>query len=280
MQISHTLPRQQPRWEAFAQASNETHTLEAFELQRVQLPPSPFFEQKLLPILNNNSSTLIRLQLSGCDLDSKDVNRIARLVKKNKVMHSLDLSTATFDSVRETRALSNAIKGHPELKFVNLSNTGLGGDKSVLKAVLSGVCNVESLILEENQIGSGSGEEGDGLALIADFIKSNDVVTVLSLADNGIEGKKKSEVLANAMKKNHTIQELSIGNQKIDIRPFLASKKVTDALAHLDLGGSNLRSAGSKQITAFLKKNPPLSSLNVSVVDMKTLVLFFIIISL
>ena len=202
-------------------------------------------------------------------MDSKDVNRIARLVKKNKVMHSLDLSTATFDSVRETRALSNAIKGHPELKFVNLSNTGLGDDKSVLKAVLSGVYNVESLILEENQIGSGSGEEGDGLALIADFIKSNDVVTVLSLADNGIEGKKKSEVLANAMKKNNTIQELSIGNQKIDIRPFLASKKVTDALAHLDLGGSNLRSAGSKQITAFLKKNPPLSSLNVSVVDIE-----------
>ena len=67
----HTLPHQQPRWEAFstAQASNETHTLEAFELQRVQLPPSPFFEQKLLPILNNNSSTLMRLQLSGCDLD-------------------------------------------------------------------------------------------------------------------------------------------------------------------------------------------------------------------
>jgi len=181
-------------------------------------------------------------------------------------MHSLDLSTSALDSARETRALSNAIKSHPELKFVNLSNTGLGDDKSVLKAVLSGVCNVESLILEENQLGD------DGLALIADFIKSNDVVTVLSLADNGIEGKKKCEVLANAMKKNNTIQELSIGSQKIDIRPFLASKKVTDALAHLDLGGSNLRSAGSKQITAFLKKNPPLSSLNVSVVDIEDIV--------
>jgi len=211
----------------------------------------------------------MRLQLSGCDLDSKDLNRIARLVKKNKVMHSLDLSSATLsNSVRDTRALSNAIMSHPELKFVNLSNTGLGDDKGILKAVLSGVCNVESLILEENKIGS-DGEEGDGLAIVADFIKSNDVVTVLSLADNGIEGKKKCEVLANAMKKNNTIQELSIGSQKIDIRPFLASKKVTDALAHLDLGGSNLRSAGSKQITAFLKKNPPLSSLNVSVVDIE-----------
>lgn len=156
-------------------------------------------------------------------------------------MHTLDLSSTVLDSVRETRALSNAIKGHPELKFVNISNTGLGDDKGELKAVLSGVCNVESLILEENQIGSGEGD--DGLAVVADFIKSNEVVAVLSLADNGIEGKKKSEILANAMKKNNTIQELSIGNQKIDSRPFLASKKVTDSLAHLDLGGSNLRSA-------------------------------------
>ena len=107
---------------------------------------------------------------------------------------------------------------------MNLSNTGLGDDKGILEAVLSGVCNVESLILEENQIGSGE-EVDNGLALIADFIKSNDVVTVLSLADNGIEGKKKCEVLANAMKKNSTIQELSIGSQKIDIRPILGKQK-------------------------------------------------------
>ena len=103
-------------------------------------------------------------------------------------MHSLDLSSAVLDSVRETRALSNAIKGHPELKFVNLSNTGLGDDKSVLKAVLSGVCNVESLILEENQ--NSDGEEGDGLALIADFIKSNNVVPYYSLQTMASRGRR------------------------------------------------------------------------------------------
>ena len=64
------------------------------------------------------------------------------------------------------------------------------------------------------------------------------------------------------MKKNTTIQELCVGQQKIDIRPFLGSKRVTDTLNYLDLGGSKLNTAGAKQMAAFIKTNPPLAQLN------------------
>ena len=109
-----------PRWDAFAAAQSSNHSLECFELLRVELPPAPFFTQKLLPILNNNSKSLMRLQLRGCDLGSSDVGKIARFVKKSKQLDTLDLSVA-LDSLRDTKTLSNAIKSHSKLKFVNLS---------------------------------------------------------------------------------------------------------------------------------------------------------------
>ena len=65
-----------------------------------------------------------------------------------------------------------------------------------------------------------------------------------------------------AMKKNTTIQELCVGEQKIDIRPFLGSKRITDTLNYLDLGGCKLNTAGAKQMAAFIKTNPPLAQLN------------------
>jgi len=129
---------------------------------------------------------------------------------------------------------------------------------NILQAVLAGVSNVKSLLLEDNEIGNGE----EGLSLVADFIKSNDEVIILSLANNDIDHKKKSEVIAKAMRKNSTIQEMCLGDQKLDIRPFLASRKLTESLSHLDLGRCNLRTAGSRLVASFIKKNPPLSSLN------------------
>ena len=64
------------------------------------------------------------------------------------------------------------------------------------------------------------------------------------------------------MKKNNTIQELCVGEQKIDIRPFLGSKRITDTLNYHDLGGCKLNTAGAKQMAAFIETNPPLAQLN------------------
>ena len=64
------------------------------------------------------------------------------------------------------------------------------------------------------------------------------------------------------MKNNNTIEDICVGQQKIDLRSFLSSKRVTDTLNYLDLGGSKLNTAGAKQMAAFIKTNPPLAQLN------------------
>ena len=206
-----------PRWEAFVAAqmsnddndeqsndddlfddestnnesSNDVRALEQFSIVRVQLPPAPFFAQKLMPVINNNQ-TLTTLQLRGCDLVSKDIVPISRFIKNNSTLNTLDIEVK-LDSMRDTKSLSNAIKGHPELTFVNLSKCGLGADKKILKVVLDGVCNVKSLLLEGNDIGVG---ESDGLDLVGNFLTNNKNVTLFSIAENGIVGKKKTEVLS------------------------------------------------------------------------------------
>jgi len=207
-----------PRWEAFVAAqmsnddndeqsndddsvddestnnesSNDVRALEQFSIVRVQLPPAPFFAQKLMPIINNSRETLTTLQLRGCDLQSKDIVPISRFIKNNSTLNTLDIEVK-MDSMRDTKSLSKAIKNHPELAFVSLAKCGLGADAKILKVVLDGVCNVRSLLLEGNDIGVG---ESDGLDLVANFLTNNKNVTVFSIADNGIVGKKKTEVLS------------------------------------------------------------------------------------
>ena len=152
-----------------------------------------------MPVINNSRDTLTTLQLRGCDLVSKDIVPISRFIKNNSTLNVLDIEVK-LDSMRDTKSLSNAIKGHPELTFVNLSKCGLGADKKILKVVLDGGCNVKSLLLEGNDIGVG---ESDGLDLVANFLTNNKNVTLFSIADNGIVGKKKTEVLSKVRFASH-----------------------------------------------------------------------------
>ena len=151
-----------------------------------------------MPVINNSRDTLTTLQLRGCDLVSKDIVPISRFIKNNSTLNVLDIEVK-LDSMRDTKSLSNAIKGHPELTFVSLAKCALGADKKILKVVLDGVCNVKSLLLEGNDIGT----EDDCLDLVANFLTNNKNVTVFSIADNGIVGKEKTGVLSKVRFASH-----------------------------------------------------------------------------
>ena len=151
-----------------------------------------------MPVINNSRDTLTTLQLRGCDLVSKDIVPISRFIKNNRTLNVLDIEVK-LDSMRDTKSLSNAIKGHPELTFVSLAKCALGADKKILKVVLDGVCNVKSLLLE----GNGIGTEDDCLDLVANFLTNNKNVTVFSIADNGIVGKEKTGVLSKVRFASH-----------------------------------------------------------------------------
>ena len=129
-------------------------------------------------MLQKHNDSLVRLELVKCGLKSDGFGCVADFLTDNASVATLDLSRNTIDSVDDAKFLALAIWNHPELQCVNLSECELGKTKGVLAGVLDGAGNLETLLLDENKITT------EGMALVAEFLASNTVMTTLSLADN------------------------------------------------------------------------------------------------
>ena len=256
-----------PHWEAFAEQQKKRRELELFKIDKISIPTAPFFEQKLLPMLKKNDG-LVTLELNNCDLGADDIAAVAKLIKKNKSLSTLDLSGNKINSPGAAKALAKAIKSHPDLSLVNLSGCKLGGYKNhtkVLSNILGGCKNLKSLLLDYNRIGIGGKDNEistEEITLVTDFIATNTSVTVLSLFGNAIDNAHDAR-LSKALKKNDKIRQLSLGSNGIVLPKLLfGSKRVTENLTHLDLCFNNIRTPGAKLIAKYLKGNPPVEDLN------------------
>ncbi|KAL7542288.1 hypothetical protein ACHAXR_011638 [Thalassiosira sp. AJA248-18] len=248
-----------PHWEAFseAQRSGNEHGLKIFQIHDIQLPPSPFFANKLVPILNNNITSLTGLELRSCNLVSSEIVCISQFLSESSTLATLDLS-ANKDcwGVDAANSLAAAMKNHPALFFVNLSKCNLGRDSDVLSAVLDGAVTLKSLLLEDNNIGS------DGVALIADFLAGNTTaLNVFSLDGNDI-GADNAITLSRGLKKNKELRQLCLGSNNIPLPTIIGSKRVTINLTHIDLNCNYIKTQGANLIAAYLERNPILSDLN------------------
>lgn len=248
-----------PNWEAFAKAHQNRKGLKSILIDRVRLPGSPFFEEKMIPILNRNTGTLLSLTLRECHLEPRDVISVTRFIKKNKTLATLDLSTS-YKSLSELKALSNAIGNHPALFSVNLSDCYLGCKVDVLSAILDGAASLKSLLLEGNCINS-----SEGLVAIAEFLTHNTSLMVFGIANNEIAGAEDTKILAKALKKNDALQELGIGgSNRIAVPTFLGSSRVADKLSYLDLSHRKISMADARSIASFLKRSATLKELSLS----------------
>ena len=79
-----------PHWKAFAEQQKNRKELVLFKIDKITIPPSPFFEKKMLPMLKNNTN-LVTLELKKCNLDADDIAAVAKFLKKNKSLSTLDL---------------------------------------------------------------------------------------------------------------------------------------------------------------------------------------------
>ena len=215
----------------------KSHNLSSFSIKNVVLPPSSFIDQKLLPMLNKKTS-LTSLELHDCELGTSSIKSVARFLSTNESLSILDLSSNVMNDLDSVKALSLAIKDHPQLTFVNLSDCnlvysdddGLELNTDVLSSILDGCSNLKSLVLDRNDI------KIDGaVSLVADFITSNTTLTVLSLANNTM-GDANAELIYKAMRKNTSLHELSLGQNRITLPKMLfESKRACEHLTHLDL---------------------------------------------
>jgi len=226
------------------------------------------------------------LELSGCDLGSDQINLLAKFIKKNKSISMLDISGNKMDDIDAAKLLAQAIKKHPELCFLNLSDCDLGasttrlsygsivasshgGNDEVLSTILGGCKKLKTLLLEKNYIKT----EGS-VALVAKFLKNNKSLTVFSMQGNEL-GDTSANVLCDALAKCTEISELSLGKAKVSLPTFINNKQMMN-LTCLDMGGewywggrnnnepTTIGAPGAKLIAKYLASNPALIELNLS----------------
>ena len=149
-----------PNWEQFTrvQANNQ---LEDFTMKNVTLPPSPFFRNQIVPILQND--TLMRLDLIECKLGPSEIEGVAEILKQAPTLVSLGLAHNKFEEVDCAKALSSAILKHKKLFFVDMSNCRLGSNGEILSVILKGCKKLNGLDLAWN------GFDSKSLALLPNF---------------------------------------------------------------------------------------------------------------
>ena len=245
-------------WQKFArvQANNE---LEVFEIADITLPPAPFFQNHIVPILQNDS--LLRLDLINCGLESSEIRGIAEILKNCPTLTSLCLAQVKIVDIEDAKCLSSAMAKHIELFIVDLSQCGLGESDDILSTILKGCKKLNSLDLRRNGFSSTS------LALIAKFVSTHKSLTSLNVGEeegNKMEMDDKSvQLLSTAVEKNKTLEQICLACTNITLSTKAQRNLVlNNKLLHVDLSWSDLRSNGAKYIVKHVKRDPPLAMLN------------------
>ena len=251
--------------------------IERFSITNIMLPGShPFFSTSIMPIITANITTITTLELQCCNLKSGDVEFISKFVKKNKLLGVLNLSrNELFDNDEEynkaAKLLSKAMKKHPELAYVNLSNTGLGVNNEAIELILEGGKGINSLIIDSHTF------DKEGLALVTDFLVKKNAVTEFSLGGGcigkGWESRKaNAKALKQCLEKNTTLEQLCLssnllgigGNDRI-LSTVMSGIKGSISLVHVDLSGNEIgRVSSMKLIAKYLATNSSLIDLNLN----------------
>lgn len=158
-------PRLQSIWSAFA-ASISTGGLEAIHIvhdgnirfygdheesrSRMSLPPN-YFENVVVPALNENIAYLKSVRFTYCRLTQENVQSITRFLERNTSLTELDLSDAPIDS-SISNALFKAIRTHPRIHSINISHCSGHRhthiwDEHTFNSILDGCLNLKSLTL-------------------------------------------------------------------------------------------------------------------------------------
>ena len=227
-----------------------------------------------MPIITANIATIVSLELESCHLQSTDVELISKFIKKNKLLGVLNLSQNELfgtDDCVAAKQLSKAMKKHPELSFVNLSNTGLGVNNEALELILEGGKGINTLVIDNNAL------DKDGLTLVTDFVQKKNSLTEFSMASSlYVDGEKfsscipKAKALKQCLEKNTTLEQLCLGSNLLGCNNRIFSKvmsgiKGSVSLVHLDLSGNSIRLMPSvKLIAKYLSRNPALIELDMS----------------
>ena len=166
-----------PFYEYFAESIEDNDEIQSFKTINFNLPSSPWLKDRIIPVLELNSNrldefdeldlenSLTTLELSNCSLSADDLSALATFLAGNKTLRILNLSKNNIESVDNVKSLAKAIKKHPLLRSVNLSQCSIGGgDSDALDKLLVACKECDSLEIGHSDFTS------EGVAVVAKFL--------------------------------------------------------------------------------------------------------------
>jgi Ran GTPase-activating protein (RanGAP) involved in mRNA processing and transport len=185
------------------------------------------FSVSLLASLLQTNDAVTDLDLSGNHIKAPGGEVIAKMLLRNKTLTSLNL--ADNQLAAEGGALViKSLKKNRSIKMLSLKGNGIGEQGAIALSDLlrSQASALASLDASFNDISLNS-EAEDGIAAIAQAIKTNNQITILNLAHNYIKETGITLFARDAILKKRTLTELDLSQNRIGRKGALV---VGDAL--------------------------------------------------
>jgi len=160
------------------------------------------------------------LTFGQAELGNEGFLRLSTFLEENTTLKSLCIAVDKLDDVSVATSFSDAIRGHPTLSTIMLSNCGLNGQPIVLRKIFEGCVETEiqSLLLSgddmSDDVRSDTRLVGDDIIVLADFIQSNPLTKTLFFRHNDISNND-TVLLASALKKNTNLINLDLEDANI-----------------------------------------------------------------
>ena len=237
-----------PCYDYFADGIQSYTSLESFKIVNFNLPQSPWLQNKIFPVLEQNRK-LIALQLSNCFLSAADLTSLTEFVDGNETLSLLNISHTNIQSESTVKALAKALKKHPALRSVNLTYCNFAGGSKMMDKILAACKKCESLEIGHQDFDS------ENVAAVAKFLAKKHSLTSFSLVGAAVDNDNK-KLLSEALMQNKTIEKLCLHSNQLQlpavIRGTKKAMKALSRLTHLDLSFNKLSLSGAKSMAKFL----------------------------
>mmetsp|Transcript_22391 Transcript_22391/g.32012 ORF Transcript_22391/g.32012 Transcript_22391/m.32012 type:complete len:469 (-) Transcript_22391:2092-3498(-) len=149
-----------------------------------------------------------KLTLSETNLCGAGFASLAEYLGSNTTLQQLTLDKNRIDELVDTEQFGKALRKHPQLEYLSLSECSIGNNVSALSDILHS--GIKSLGLGCNEIGSQGG------FIIASYLTSNPPMESISLERNQLND---TDVIyfANSLKTNTRLSQLTLSANKFTL---------------------------------------------------------------
>jgi Ran GTPase-activating protein (RanGAP) involved in mRNA processing and transport len=214
------------------------------------------------------------IDLSGCDFDKEELDKISKKLNKNQV-RSLDISNNSFKT-KELKIFSKAFENSKVLDSLDLSDNELTTEGLELFSKIFSNSSLVTLNLSGN-----SQLEDEGIILLSKYLKKNEMIKNLDISFCGFCDEGMEEISKLLLSEKCNLKRLDISNNLLkDMDKIFESLMENKKLKVLKISGMDfLYDCHLKDlnICKMLEKNNSLKQLNMNDCFLSNLDLYYIL---